>query len=141
MMPSLTSEKAKTVRSCAIAMSAVADEARAAAERVPVHDRDHRGGAGVDCFEHAPERVGVRDVLVVGETCRLPHPFDVSSRAEAGAFAGQHDCARLADVDERFGELLDQRCVESVPKLRSGEGDTKDVVVPFDPQRVHREAV
>ena len=137
MIPSLTSENANTARSWAIAMSAVGDEARAAAERMALDEGDHRRGAGVDRVEHAAQRVGVGDVLVVGEVDRLPHPLDVGAGAEARALAGEDDRPRLADVDECLRQLGDRGRVERVARLGPGEGDPEDVVVPLDPQRVH----
>ena len=116
-------------------------EAGAAAEGVPLDERDHGRRAGVDRVEHPPQRVRVGDVLVVGEGDRAAHPLDVGAGAEARPVAREHDGTRLADVDERLGELLDQRRVEGVARLGAGQGDAEDVVVPFDPQRVHVTAV
>ena len=117
------------------------NEAGAAAEGVPLHERDHGRRAGVDCVQHPPERVRVGDVLVVREGHRAAHPLDVGARAEARPCPREHDRARLADVDERLGELLDQRRVEGVAGLGAGQRDAEHVVVPLDPQRVHCQAV
>ncbi len=141
MIPSFTSEKANTVSLVRDRDVGGGDEAGAAAEGMPLDEGDHRRRAGVDRVEHPPERVRVGDVLVVGELDRASHPLDVGAGAEARAVACEHDGARLADVDERLGELVDQRRVERVARLGPGEGDPEDVVVPLDAQRVHVTAV
>ena len=110
----------------------------AAAERVTLHARDDGRGTAVDRLEHAAQRVRVRDVGVVVEGDRGAHPVDVGTGAEARAFAGQHDRARLADVDERFRELGDQLRVERVARLRPRQRDEQEVVVTFDLERAHR---
>ena len=108
-MPSFTSLNANCAVGSAIDDVAARDEPAAAAERVTLHAPDHRRGAGVDRVEHRakPQRVG--DVLLVGELDRRAHPFDVGARGERRPVAGQHDGARVADVRERRGELVDQR--------------------------------
>ena len=113
-------------------MSAVATRPGPAADRMPLDDGDHRRGAGVDRVEHAAQRIGVGDVLVVGEGDRLPHPFDVGARAEARALADENDGPSLADVDERLRQLGDRGRVEGVARLGPGEDDPEDVVVAFD---------
>ncbi len=104
-------------------------EPGAAPECVPLNEGDHRCGAGVDGVEHAPERVRVRDVLIVGKGGRSAHPLDVGSGTEARPLACKNDGARPADIDERLGEILDQRPVERVARLGAGESDAEDVVV------------
>ena len=42
-------------------------EPGSAAERMALNDGDHRGGAAVDRVEHAAQRIGVGNVLVVAE--------------------------------------------------------------------------
>ena len=123
----------------ASAMSAQATSPAPAAERVPVHERQHRRRAAVDRFEHAPERERVVDVLVVAQIDGRAHPVDVGAGAEARPLTREHDRARSADVDERLGELRDQRAVERVPPLRPRERDAEDVAVPLHPQRRHRQ--
>ena len=117
------------------------DEAGAAAEGMTLNEGDHRCGARVDRVEHASERVGICDVLVVGEGGRPAHPFDVCAGAEARPFASEDDGARLADVDECLRKPGHERLVEGVPRLGPGQGDTEDIVVPLDPQRIHCTAV
>ena len=58
------------------------DEPAAAAERVPLHTRDDRRRAAVDCVEHRaqPKRVG--DVLLQGEVRRRAHPLHVGAGRE-----------------------------------------------------------
>ena len=108
------------------------DEARPAADRMPLDDGDHRRGTRVDRVEHAAQRVGVGDILVVGERDRLPHPFDVGTRTEARALADENDRPSLADVDERLRQLGDRGRVEGVARLGPREDDPEDVVVAFD---------
>ena len=113
-------------------MSAVATRPAPPPSACPWTTRDHRRGTGVDRVEHAAQRVGVGDVLVVGERDRLPHPFDVGTRAEARALADENDRPSLADVDERLRQLGDRGRVEGVPRLGPREDDPEDVVVAFD---------
>ena len=68
----------------------------------------------------------------MGERDRLPHPFDVGTRAEALALADEDDRPSLADVDERLGQLRDRGRVEGVARLGPREDDPEDVVVAFD---------
>ena len=100
-------------------------------------DRDDRRGAAVDRLEHAAQRVRVGDVRVEVEVDRAAHPLDVRTGAEARPVPREHDGPRGADVDERLGELGDQRGVERVARLRPREGDAEDVAVPLDAERSH----
>ena len=78
-------------------------EAAAAAEAVALDASDDRGRAGVDRLEHPVEAQRVLDVLLVGEVDRRALPVDVGAGAEALAFAGEDDDARVPDVGERLG--------------------------------------
>ena len=132
MIPSFTSENANTVSGAAIAMSAAATRPGAAAERVPVHARDHRCRTAVDRLEHPPQRVRVGDVLVEGEARGRAHPVDVRAGAEARPLAGEQHRARPADVDERLGQLRDRRRVERVAPVRPRQRDPQDGSVALD---------
>ena len=137
MIPSLTSEKANDCPLLGDRDVGRGDESSASAEGVSLDESDHGRGARVDRVEHPPERVRVGHVLIVCELRRVAHPLDVGSRAEALPVACEHDRASLADVDERLRKLLDQRGVERVPRVGTRERDPEEIVVPFDPQRVH----
>ena len=67
MIPSLTSENAKTVSRADDRDVRRGHEPGATAERVTLHARDNRRGAVVDRLEHLPHRVRVGDVLVDGQ--------------------------------------------------------------------------
>ena len=121
MIPSFTSEKAKTASGAAIAMSAAATRPGAAAESVALHARDDRRGAAVDRLEHRAQRVRVGDVLVVREVDGGAHPVDVGAGGEARPVTAEDDGARAADRDERLRELGDQRGVERVPPVGTRE--------------------
>ena len=114
------------------------DEARPAAERVALNARDDRSRAAVDRLQHPAKGVRVGHVCVEVEVDRGAHPLDVRAGAEARPVAGEQNRSRLADVDERLGELGDQRGVEGVPRLGARERDPQDVVVAFDPECPHR---
>ncbi len=116
---------------------AAGDEAGAASERMALHQADDRRRTRVDRVEHPAERSRIGDVRIEIEVDRRPHPLDVGARAEARAVAREDDRAGGTDVHERLGELGDQRCVEGVPRLRTGERHAQDVVVPFDAERAH----
>ncbi len=133
MIPSLTSEKAKTVRSCGDRDVRRGDESSAAAEGVSLHESDHGRGARVDRVQHPPERIRVGHVLIVCELRGVAHPLDVGSRTEALPVTCEHNRASLADVDERLRKLLDQGGVERVPRVGTRERDPEEIVVPFDP--------
>ena len=114
------------------------DEARATAERVPLHTRDDRCGAHVDRLEHSPQRVRVGDVLLVRQVDRRAHPVDIGSRREALALACEQHCASAADVDERLCELADQRCIERVVAVWARQGDPQEIAVTLDQEVRHR---
>ena len=119
MMPSFTSENANTGPCVGDRDVGAGDEARPAAERVSLNARDDRSGAAVDRLQHPAQGVRVRDVRVEVEVDRGTHPLDVRAGAEARPVAGEQHRPRLADVDERLGELGDQRGVEGVAGLRA----------------------
>ena len=48
--------------------------------------------------------------------------------------AGEHHCARTSDVDERLGELRDQRRVEGVVAVGACERDPQELAVTLDPE-------
>ena len=138
MIPSFTSENAKTA--CVVRDDDVraGHEPGAAAEGVTLDARDDGRRAAVDRLQHAAQRVRVGDVGVVVERDRGAHPVDVGAGAEARTIAGKEDRSRLADVDERFRQLGDQLCVERVARLRPRQRDAQEVVVAFDLERAHR---
>ena len=138
MIPSFTSENANTVRSSRDCDVGAGDEAGAAAERVALDARDDRRRAAVDRLQHPAEGVRVGHVRVEVEVDRGAHPLDVRAGAEARPVAGEQNRSRLADVDERLGELGDQRRVEGVPRLRPRERDPEQIAVAFDPECPHR---
>ena len=107
-------------------MSTAAARPGAAAERVALDPRDDRRGAPVDRLHHREEPHGVVDVLVEGEVDRGPLPLDVGAGAEALAFAGEQDDARISDVRERLVQLGDQLRVERIAPLRLGERHPQD---------------
>ena len=113
------------------------DEPASAPECVPVHAGNHRRRAAVDHLAHAVEAHGVLDVLLVGEIDRRALPFDVRSRTEARALAGEDDRARVPHVGEGVGELADERRVERVAALGPCKRHPQDVTVSLDAQRVH----
>ena len=119
MIPSFTSEKAKTASRLRDGDVGAGDEAGAAAERVTLDPGDDGSGAAVDRLEHAAERVRVGHVGVEVELDGGAHPLDVGAGAEARPVTGEQHRARLADVDERLGELCDQVGVEGVSRLRA----------------------
>ncbi len=127
MIPSRTSVKPNTASGCSDGDVGACHEPRATAERVSLDRADDGSGAGVDRLEHAEEPHSVLDVLVVGEVDRRALPLDVGTGAEARAVAGEHDRARVPDVGERLGQLCDQRGVEGVPPLGTGQRDAQDV--------------
>ena len=137
MIPSFTSENAKLRVRRGDRDVGRSDETCAAAERVPLHARDHRRRTLVDRLEHPPHRVRVRDVLVEGELGRRAHPVDVGAGAEARALAGEHDRTRAADVHERLCQLADQRGVERVAPVGTRQRDAQDVAVALDRQIRH----
>ena len=83
------------------------------------------------------KRVRVGEVLVVAEVGGGAHPVDVRAGAEAPPLAAEDHGACPADVDERLGELPDQRGVEGVPDLGLREGDVQEVAFALDPQPGH----
>ena len=119
MMPSFTSENAKTRPFVGDRDVGARDEAGAAAERVALNARDDRSRAAVDRLQHPAQGVRVGDVRVEVEVDRGAHPLDVRAGAEARPVAREQHRSRLADVDERLGELGDQRGVEGVARLRA----------------------
>ena len=139
MIPSLTSENANTALLVGDGDVRAGNEAGAAAESVALDPRDDGRGAAVDRLEHAAERVRVGHVGVEVERDRRPHPLDVGAGAEARPFAGEQHGPGLAHVDERLGELGDQRRVEGVACLRPRQRDPQQVAVAIDPERCHRQ--
>ena len=137
MIPSFTSENAKTASARRDRDVGRGDEAGAAAERVPLDAGHHRCGAAVDRLEHRPQRVRVGDVLLVGELGGGAHPVDVGAGGEARPVAGEHNRAGAADVDERLGQLRDHRGVERVAPVRPRERDPQDRAVALDAQVGH----
>jgi dihydrodipicolinate synthase/N-acetylneuraminate lyase len=113
------------------------DEPGTTAERVALHARDDGRRAGIHGLEHAVETHGVLHVLVEREVDGRALPVHVGSRAEAGAFAGEDDGPRGADVGERVRELGDERGVEGVPPLRPRQRDPQDRSVTLGSERAH----
>ena len=114
------------------------DEAGAASERMPLHPGDDGSGAAVDRLEHAAEGVRVGDVGLEVERDGGAHPLDVGAGAEARPVAGEQHRARLADVDERLGQLCDQVGVEGVSRLGPRQRDPEQVVVALDAKCPHQ---
>ena len=137
MIPSFTSEKAKTASRLRDGDVGAGDEPGATAERVALDAGDDGSRAPVDRLEHGAERVRVGHVGVEVELDRGPHPLDICAGAEARPVAGEQHRPRLADVDERLGELRDQVGVEGVAGLRARQRDAEHVVVALDPKRPH----
>ena len=113
---------------------------RRARRRRRAHGRGRRDDgrrAAVDRLEHPPQRVRVGDVLrrVRSAAARI-HSTSAPAQ-KLGSVAREDDRARGPDVDERLGELGDQRRVERVPALRPGEREAEDVAVALDPERTH----
>ena len=117
MIPSLTSENAKTASVVRDRDVGAGDEPGAAAEGVALDPRDDGRGAAFDRLQHPAQGVGIGDVALVVEVDGRAHPLDVRACAEARAVTGQEHRAGLADVDECLGELGDQGCIEGVPAL------------------------
>ena len=111
-----------------------------AAERVAVHPRDHRRRAGVDRLAHLVQPHRVLDVLVVGQVDRGALPLDVGPGTEGGAFAREDDGACVADQRERLGQLGDERGVERVTAVGTGQRDLVDRAVPLCAQPAHAAA-
>ena len=114
------------------------DEAGAAPERVSLHAGEDRSGAAVDRLEHAAECVRVGDVRVEVQLDGGAHPLDVGAGAEARPVACEQHRARLADVDERLGQLCDQLGVEGVSRLGPRQRDPEQVVVAIDTKCPHQ---
>ncbi len=137
MIPSFTSENAKTVVGLGDRDVRRRDESCAAAERMALRADDDRRGAAVDRLEHLAHRVRVRDVLVERERDRRAHPLDIGAGAKARALAGEDDCSRAADVDEGLLKLADELRVERVAAFRARQRDPQHRAVTVDAKRAH----
>ena len=138
MIPSFTSENAKTASGAATDDVGARDEPGASAERVALHPRDDGRGAAVDSLEHRPQRDRVGDVLLVAQVDRDRIHSTSAPEQKLGPSPASTTARAVADVDERLGQLLDERGVERVPPFRARQRDAQHVAVAFDAERGHR---
>ena len=102
-------------------------------------------GATIDRAQHASHLFGVGFVLLARVTPRLSHPGNVGAGAKDRPFPRQdHDAGPRVgcDLGESPSQLLDERVVEGVARLRPGEDHARDGALPqqADPARLNPRA-
>ncbi len=121
MIPSFTSEKAKTASGAAIAMSAAATSPAPPPSAWPCTRATT--GAGQPSIASSIARSAFASATFSSYERSTEERIQSTSApgGEARPVTAEDDGARAADPDERLRELGDQRCVERVPPVGTRE--------------------